>query len=56
MFRVYYISVNNEVILKFLKVVESCILALFISFYTKIHFNQAFIVKTPCSCVYRGDF
>jgi hypothetical protein len=26
------------------------------SFYTKIDFNQAFIVKTPCSCVYRCDF
>jgi hypothetical protein len=37
-------------------VVESCILVLFISFYTKIHFNQAFIVKTPCSYVYFGDF
>ncbi len=24
----YYISVNNEVILKFLKVIESCVLAL----------------------------
>ena len=26
------------------------------TFYTKIDFIQAFIVKTPCSCVYFGDF
>jgi hypothetical protein len=26
------------------------------AFYTKIHFNQAFMAKTSCSCVYRGDF
>ncbi len=26
------------------------------TFYTKIDFNQAFIVKTPCNCVYFGDF
>jgi hypothetical protein len=55
MFRVLF-SVNNEVILKFLKVIESCVLALFIRFYTKIHFNKAFSAKMSCSCVYRGDF
>ncbi len=26
------------------------------AFYTKIHLNQAFMAKTSCSCMYRGDF
>jgi hypothetical protein len=52
----YYISVNHEDILEFSKVIESCVLALFMVFYTKINFNPAFMAKTSCSCVYRGDF
>jgi hypothetical protein len=36
-------------ILKFLKVIESYVLALLMSFYTKIRFNQAFSAKKPCS-------
>jgi hypothetical protein len=52
----YYISVNNEDILKFSKVIKSCVLARFITFYAKIRFNQAFSAKTPCSYVYRNDF
>jgi hypothetical protein len=52
----YYISVNIEDIFKMKKVIESCVHALFLNFYTKICLKQVFMAKTSCSCVYRSDF
>ncbi len=52
----YYISDYIEDILKMKKVVESCVHALFMTFYTKIRLKQVFMAKTSCSYVYRGDF
>jgi hypothetical protein len=35
--------------------IESCVHALFMNFYTKICFNQAFIANTPYCCMCHGD-
>jgi hypothetical protein len=42
-------EVNNKDILEFSKVIESCVLTLFMLFYTKIRFNQVFsaVAFTP---------
>jgi hypothetical protein len=41
----YYISVNNKDILKFSKVIESCVLALFMLFYTKYVLTKSSVTK-----------